>query len=174
MGGAQDLSSTFTYDDAGSHRVARNHAWHDGPICDAEVLDAIDLKLGIYNGHGVAPHLCRPARGIALDNKRPEITEIMGNNIFFDTCVYHQPGIDLLTKVVPIENILFASEMVGAVKGTDPRTGHYFDDTRRYIDGASGISAADRQKIYEGNAMKVYPRLKHAIERQRKTAAAVS
>jgi 4-oxalmesaconate hydratase len=113
-------------------------------------------------------------RGIALDNKRPEIAEIMGNNIFFDTCVYHQPGIDLLTKVVPIENILFASEMVGAVKGIDPRTGHYFDDTRRYIDGASGLSAPDRQKIYEGNAMKVYPRLKQVIERQRKAAAAVS
>ena len=43
------------------------------------------------------------------------------SNIFFDTCVYHQPGIDLLTKVVPVDNILFASEMVGAVKGIDPQ-----------------------------------------------------
>ena len=48
----------------------------------------------------------------------------MGKNIYFDTCVYHQPGIDLLTKVVPVDNILFASEMVGAVKGIDPKTGH--------------------------------------------------
>jgi len=59
--------------------------------------------------------------GIALNNGKPELAEIMGNNIFFDTCVYHQPGIDLLTKVVPIDNILFASEMVGAVKGNDPK-----------------------------------------------------
>jgi 4-oxalmesaconate hydratase len=43
------------------------------------------------------------------------------NNIFFDTCVYHQPGIDLLTKVIPVDNILFASEMIGAVRGIDPR-----------------------------------------------------
>jgi hypothetical protein len=24
--------------------------------------------------------------------------------------------------------------MVGAVRGVDPETGHYFDDTRRYVD----------------------------------------
>ena len=62
-------------------------------------------------------------RGIALNNGKPVLAEIMGDNIYFDTCVYHQPGIDLLTKVMPIDNILFASEMVGAVKGMDPKTG---------------------------------------------------
>ncbi|MGZ3322660.1 MAG: amidohydrolase family protein, partial [Xanthobacteraceae bacterium] len=74
--------------------------------------------------------------------------QIMKNNIFFDTCVYHQPGIDLLTKVVPVDNILFASEMVGAVKGIDPRSGHYFDDTKRYVDNTPGLSAADKNKIF--------------------------
>ena len=55
-------------------------------------------------------------------------------NVYFDTCVYHLPGIELLTKVIPADNILFASEMVGAVRGIDPRTGHHYDDTKRYID----------------------------------------
>ena len=59
------------------------------------------------------------------------------DNIFFDTCVYHQAGIDCLLEVIPADNILFASEMVGAVRGVDPETGHYFDDTRRYIDAAA-------------------------------------
>ena len=58
VGGAQNLAGPFANDDARSHGVTRGHARHDGPICDAEVLDSIDLKLGIYNGHGVAPHLC--------------------------------------------------------------------------------------------------------------------
>jgi hypothetical protein len=58
---------------------------------------------------------------------------MMRNNVFFDTCVYHLPGIELLTKVVPVDNILFGSEMVGAVRGIDPRTGHYYDDTKRYL-----------------------------------------
>ena len=77
--------------------------------------------------------------------------------MFFDTCVYHQPGIDLLLKVIPVDNILFASEMVGAVRGVDPETGFYFDDTKRYIEGAPGLTDADRHKIFEGNARRVFP-----------------
>ena len=81
--------------------------------------------------------------------KRPPLKELLLNNVYFDTCVYHQPGIDCMTKVIPSDNILFASEMVGAVKGIDPETGHYFDDTRRYIDGSTILSAADKKKIFE-------------------------
>jgi 4-oxalmesaconate hydratase len=69
------------------------------------------------------------------------------------------PGMELLTKVVPIENILFASEMVGAVRGIDPMTGHEFDDTKKYIDQVSWLTAADKAKIFAGNALHVYPRL---------------
>jgi 4-oxalmesaconate hydratase len=90
--------------------------------------------------------------------KRPPLGELIRDNVFFDTCVYHQPGIDLLAKVVPVDNILFGSEMVGAVRGIDPETGHYFDDTKRYVD-ALPIGDADKRKIFEGNARKVYPRL---------------
>src|SRR5712672_3816725 len=124
------------------------------------------LKLIIPHGGGAVPYHWGRFRGIALDNKKPELAEIMGQNIFFDTCVYHQPGIDLLTKVVPVDNILFASEMVGAVKGIDPTSGNYFDDTKRYVDGTPNLSAAEKQKIFEGNALKVYPRLKAQIEKQ--------
>jgi 4-oxalmesaconate hydratase len=83
----------------------------------------------------------------------------MGKNVFFDTCVYHQPGIDLLTQIVPIDNIIFASELVGAVKGIDPQTGFDFDNTRRYVDAAP-ISAADKAKIFEGNPRRVFSRMK--------------
>jgi 4-oxalmesaconate hydratase len=89
--------------------------------------------------------------------KRPSLGDHLLKNVYFDTCVYHQPGIDLLLRVIPLDNILFASEMVGAVRGIDPETGHHFDDTKRYID-ASALSPADKQKIFEGNARKVYSR----------------
>ena len=91
--------------------------------------------------------------------KRPVLTEYLLKNVYFDTCVYHLPGIELLTKVIPIDNILFASEMVGAVRGIDPNTGHYYDDTKKYVDQVKALSEEDRYKIYEGNARKVYPRL---------------
>jgi len=103
-------------------------------------------------------------RGLAQELKKPLLKDHLMKNVFFDTCVYHQPGIDLLTKVIPVENVLFASEMVGAVKGVDPETGFNFDDTKRYIDAAP-ISAADKKKIFEDNAFKVFPRLKKALKR---------
>ena len=55
------------------------------------------------------------------------------------------PGIDLLLEVVPIDNILFASEMLGAVRGVDPETGHHYDDTRRYIEAAD-LTDGERQQ----------------------------
>jgi 4-oxalmesaconate hydratase len=61
---------------------------------------------------------------------------------------------------------------VGAVKGIDPETGHYFDDTKRYIDAVSWLSAEDKRKIFEGNALKVYPRLSKQISRQSSSARA--
>jgi 4-oxalmesaconate hydratase len=118
------------------------------------------LRLIIPHGGGAVPFHWGRFRGLALNAGRPELVEIMKNNIFFDTCVYHQPGINLLTEVVPVDNILFASEMVGAVKGIDPKTGFNFDDTKRYVDHAPRLSDADRHKIFEGNARRVFSRLK--------------
>ena len=36
--------------------------------------------------------------------------------------------------MIPVDNVLFASEMIGAVRGIDPETGFYYDDTKRYIE----------------------------------------
>jgi 4-oxalmesaconate hydratase len=116
------------------------------------------LRFIIPHGGGAVPFHWGRYRGLAQDLKRPPLEQMMKNNVFFDTCVYHQPGIDLLLQVVPLDNILFGSEMVGAVRGVDPRSGHYYDDTKRYIEGSS-LSAADKQKLFEGNARRVFPRL---------------
>src|SRR5581483_3938874 len=98
--------------------------------------------------------------GLAQDMKKPLLKYHLLKNVFFDTCVYHQPGIDLLLKVIPAENILFASEMVGAVRGIDPETGHYYDDTKRYIENNRELDSLKRRKIFEDNARRVYPRWK--------------
>ena len=92
------------------------------------------LRFIIPHGGGAVPFHWGRYRGLAQDMKRPLLPDLMRNNVFFDTCVYHQPGIELMLKVVPHDNILFGSEMVGAVRGIDPETGHYFDDTKRYLD----------------------------------------
>ena len=88
----------------------------------------------------------------------PPLKELLLNNVYFDTCVYHQAGMELLLKVIPADNILFASETVGAVRGIDPETGRYFDDTKAMIDNIDWLSSADRDKIFHQNVHKVYPR----------------
>ena len=60
--------------------------------------------------------------------------------------------------MIDADNILFASEMLGAVRGIDPETGFHWDDTKRYVD-ALDLSDEDRRKVYELNARRVYPRL---------------
>ena len=118
------------------------------------------LKFIIPHGGGAVPYHWGRYRGIAQDMKLPPLEELLLKNVYFDTCVYHQAGIDCLFKVIPVDNILFASEMVGAVRGVDPRTGHNYDDTKRYIDKVDWLSAADKEKIFSGNVRKVFPRFK--------------
>jgi 4-oxalmesaconate hydratase len=116
------------------------------------------LRLIIPHGGGAVPYHWGRFRGLADMLGRPPLDESVMTNVFFDTCVYHQPGINLLFDVIDVDNILFGSEMVGAVRGIDPQTGHHFDDTRRYVD-ALELTAGDRAKVYEANARRVYPRL---------------
>ncbi|KQM85896.1 4-oxalomesaconate hydratase [Sphingomonas sp. Leaf23] len=116
------------------------------------------LKFIIPHGGGAVPYHWGRYRGLADMLKKPALDTHLMRNIFFDTCVYHQPGVDLLANVIDNKNILFGSEMVGAVRGIDPTTGQYFDDTKRYVD-ALEISDAERAAIFEGNARRVFPRL---------------
>jgi 4-oxalmesaconate hydratase len=121
------------------------------------------LRFIIPHGGGAVPYHWGRYRGLADMLKQPPLAEHVMKNVFFDTCVYHQPGIDLLFRVIDIDNILFGSEMVGAVRGIDPETGQYFDDTKRYVD-ALELSVEERYKVYEGNARRVYPRLDAALK----------
>ncbi|MEQ8741634.1 amidohydrolase family protein [Parasphingorhabdus sp.] len=120
--------------------------------------DFPNLRFIIPHGGGAVPYHWGRYRGLADMLKQPDLASHVMNNVYFDTCIYHQPGINLLADVIDIKNILFGSEMVGAVRGIDPRTGHYFDDTKRYID-ALNLPEADRHAIFEGNARRVFPRL---------------
>lgn len=122
--------------------------------------DFPDIKFIIPHGGGAVPYHWGRFRGLADMLKLPPLSELVMKNVYFDTCVYHQPGIDLLVDVIPVKNILFASEMVGAVRGIDPETGYYFDDTKRYIDNCAALSDDDKSAIFEGNTRRVFSRMK--------------
>ena len=123
--------------------------------------DFPSLRLVIPHGGGAVPYHWGRYRGMSLEMaKRP--LEGLLDNVFFDTCVYHHPGVELLTKV--------DSDQERAVRLRDggrrarPRsrcTGEYFDDTKRYIDASARRCQRPRTgyAIFEGNARRVYPRL---------------
>lgn len=123
------------------------------------------LRFIIPHGGGAVPYHWGRYRGLADMLKKPDLRQHVMKNVFFDTCVYHQPGIDLMARVVDVKNILFGSEMVGAVRGVDPETGYYFDDTKRYID-ALALCDEDKHKIFELNARHVFPRLDAILKAQ--------
>ena len=55
------------------------------------------LRFVIPHGGGAVPYHWGRYRGLAARLGRPDPCELL-RNVFFDTCVYHQPGIDLLTR----------------------------------------------------------------------------
>jgi 4-oxalmesaconate hydratase len=116
------------------------------------------LRLVIPHGGGAVPYHWGRYRGLSLMLNKPPLAEHLMRNVFFDTCVYHQEGINMLFSVIDPSNILFGSELLGAVKADDPETGHPFDDTKRYID-ALQIDEKKRNAVLGGNARRVYPRL---------------
>src|SRR5262249_15210302 len=122
------------------------------------------LRLVIPHGGGAVAYHWGRYRGLAERLGRPPIERLLGN-VYFDTCVYHQPGIQLLLDVVGVDNVLFGSEMIGAVRGADPVTGIDWDDTLAYLD-AIGLDPQTRAKVCEANARRVYPRLDARLGRR--------
>ncbi len=115
------------------------------------------LRLVIPHGGGAVPYHWGRYRGLAMRNGWQDPADLW-RNVFIDTAVYHQPGIDLLLEVVPTENVLFASEMLGAVRGADPETGVEWDDTLVYVRRA-GLTDEALRAVLSANALRVYPGL---------------
>jgi 4-oxalmesaconate hydratase len=134
-------------------------------LCTSDLFrDFPSLKLILPHGGGAVPYHWGRYRGMMQDWGRPPLEESVLRNVFFDTCVYHKRGMQLLVDIVPAANILFASEMIGAVRSVDPETGRRFDDTKFILDSVGTLSAADRSAVCGGNALRVYGRLDAALK----------
>ena len=137
-------------------------------LCLSDLFtDFPTLRLILPHGGGAVPYHWGRYRGVMQDQGRPPLEKSVLGNVFFDTCVYHKRGLELLTDIIPARNVLFASEMIGAVRGVDPETGHRFDDTKALLDSIESIAEQDRQAIYGGNALRVFPRLERVLENRK-------
>ena len=144
----------------GSHYLGADTTAFMQMLTSDLLRDFPTIKFIIPHGGGAVPYHWGRFRGLvqAMHGK-PALEELVFNNVYFDTCVYHQAGIDLLLDVIPAENILFASELLGAVRGIDPNTGYHFDDTKRYIDSSQKTNDHDKALIFSANARRVFSRL---------------
>jgi 4-oxalmesaconate hydratase len=140
----------------GSHYLGADTTAFMQALSSGFMSEFAGLRWVIPHGGGAVPYHWGRFKGIAAD--RGWEFDALLDHIFFDTCVYHQRGIDLLLDVVPIGNILFGSEMIGAVRGIDPETGNFYDDTKIYIDNST-LDDIARRRVFEDNARDVYPRL---------------
>jgi len=143
----------------GAHYIAADTTAFMQLIVGDLFKDFPTLKFVIPHGGGAVPYHWGRYRGLAQDMGKPLLQDHLLENVFFDTCVYHQAGIDCMSRVIPAKNILFASEMVGAVRGIDPDTGYFYDDTKRYIDASPDLNEGEKQLIFEDNARRVYSRI---------------
>ena len=140
----------------GSHYLGADTTAFMQALTSGFMSDFPGLRWIIPHGGGAVPYHWGRFRGMAADNGWD--FDGLLDHIYFDTCVYHQPGIDLLLEVVPLTNVLFASEMVGAVRGISPDTGRHYDDTKVYIEALS-LDDEARRLVFEDNARRVFPRL---------------
>jgi len=121
------------------------------------------LKFIVLHGGGAAAFHWSRYRGIAQQLRKPPLSEHLLKNVFFDTCVYDVNGMDYHVRTIPADNLVFASEMIGAVQGIDPETGYHFDDTKRHLDRLN-LDETVKEKPFSGNARRVFGGLDNVMK----------
>jgi predicted TIM-barrel fold metal-dependent hydrolase len=92
---------------------------------------------------------------------RAEVARDTSNNLFFDTCAYDPDYLSTAIKQRGVNQMLFGTEAPGSGTGVlNHQTGRPSDDMVPVIDSFGFLSAEDKQKMFNENARRVFPRLK--------------
>jgi 4-oxalmesaconate hydratase len=143
-------------------------------IFESTVLqDFPTLRLIISHGGGNVPYQAARYRAIGLMNKWEPFEAVL-RRLYFDTTVYSVEAMEMLVRTVGVDNVMFASEMLGGVNAIDPKTNRLFDDNKPCLDALSWLSAEDQRKIFETNALRVYPRLRPMVAARQDTPRAAT
>jgi 4-oxalmesaconate hydratase len=142
-----------------SYYIAQHNAAAVELLRSRVFKDFPKLKIIIPHGGGAVPFQWNRHRGMHV-KEGYEPFEEAARKVYWDMAIYDREGMELLIKRVGVDNVLFATEMFGAVNAIDPKTGRNFEDVVPIFQSVEGLSAEDRWKITEGNARKVYSRVK--------------
>jgi 4-oxalmesaconate hydratase len=114
------------------------------------------LKLILPHGGGAIPYQMGRFRAWNLRRKETRSFDEKLRQLYFDTCNYSKEALELLFRVVGVDNCLFGTESPGTGSVHNPKTGRDFDDLKPVIESIDWLTEQDRQKIFEGNARRVY------------------
>jgi 4-oxalmesaconate hydratase len=141
-----------------SYYIAQHHSGAVELLSSRVLQDFPTLKIIIPHGGGAIPYQWNRHRGMHV-REGLEAFEAAARRVYWDMAIYDKEGMEMLIKRVGVDNVLFATEMFGAVNATDPQTGRNFEDIVPLFQAIDWLSDDDRYKITEGNARKVYSRM---------------
>jgi len=141
-----------------SYYIAQHHSGAVELLSSRVFRDFPTLKLIIPHGGGAIPYQWNRHRGMHVREGFEPFEEAV-RRVYWDMAIYDKEAMELLIKRVGVDNVLFATEMFGAVNATDPKTGKNFEDIVPIFQSIEWLSAEDRYKITEANARKVYSRM---------------
>lgn len=118
--------------------------------------DFPDLKIVVSHGGGAVPYQLGRFESGSLRNPNAERFSQKMRKLYFDTVLYTPEALELLIKVVGVDQCLFGAECPGVGSSINPDTGRTMDDIKPYIEGFEWLSAEDKKKILEDNARRVF------------------
>ncbi len=103
-------------------------------------------------------------RFLSTDTHHSGPEKDFSDNLFFDCCAYNEEFLSAAIKQRGVEQMLFGSEVPGSGGAIRPETGRPGDDLVPVIDGMSSLSAEDKRKIFNGNPLKVFTKVKSLVK----------
>ena len=127
-----------------------------GLVNSSVLKDFPDLKIVVSHGGGAIPYQLGRFESSSLRRAEGERFSDGMRKLFYDTVLYTKEALELLIKVVGVEQCLLGAECPGVSSATNPETDRPMDDIKPFIEEFDWLSEADKKAILEDNARRVF------------------
>jgi OH-DDVA meta-cleavage compound hydrolase len=126
-------------------------------LVNSDVLDDFpNLKFLISHGGGAIPYQVGRFEANSLNpGSKRRFSDGM-RKLYYDTVLYSEGALRLLIETVGVDQCLFGSECPGVGSKALPGCKHTMDHVAPIIQAFDWLSSADKQKIFAGNAKRVF------------------
>ena len=126
-------------------------------LVNSTVLDDFpDLKILVSHGGGAIPFQLGRFDSASARRQGAERFRDRMRRLYYDTVLYTPEALELLVKVVGVDHVLYGAECPGVGSAIDPDTGRTFDDIVPHIQAFDWLDDADKAKILEHNARRLF------------------